>query len=65
MNELLEFNKQFISQNNEIKKQIPKICINIKKLEQSIPANSNFELSNQLVNKIIEKRKKLMNWIRN
>jgi DNA-directed RNA polymerase subunit RPC12/RpoP len=74
MNELFDFNKQLILQNNEIKKQneelkndllklsikqIPKICTNIKKLEQTIPANSNFELSNQLVNKIIEKEKKI------
>jgi hypothetical protein len=74
INELMNFNKQLIIQNNDIKiqneelkndllklslKQIPKICTNIKKLEKTIPANSKFEISNQLVNKIIEKDKKI------
>jgi hypothetical protein len=56
---LLNQNKEL---NNLLKtsiKQIPKINSNIKKLESSIPANSNLELSNQLVNKIIEKEKKI------
>ena len=56
---LLNQNKEL---NNLLKtsiKQIPKINSNIKKLESSIPANSNLEISNQLVNKIIEKEKKI------
>jgi hypothetical protein len=56
-----------IKQNNELKtdllklsvKQIPEINNNIKNLEKTIPANSNFEISNQLVNKIIEREKKI------
>jgi hypothetical protein len=40
-------------------KQIPEINANIKNLESTIPVNSNFELSNQLVNKIIEREKKI------
>ena len=31
----------------------------IKKLEKTFPVNSNLEISNQLVNKIIEKEKKI------
>lgn len=57
----MEFNKELVQQNNEIKKQneelkndllklslkqIPKINNNIKKLEKTIPANSNLEISN-------------------
>ena len=40
-------------------KQIPKISTNIRKLEKTIPANSNLVISNQLVDKIIEKEKKI------
>ena len=32
---------------------------NIRKLEKTIPANSNLVISNQLVDKIIEKEKKI------
>jgi hypothetical protein len=56
-----------IKQNNELKtdllklsvKQIPEINNNIKNLEKTIPANANFEISNQLVNNIIEREKKI------
>lgn len=39
--------------------QLKNIKKTIKNLESSIPANSNLEISNQLVNKIIEKDKKI------
>jgi hypothetical protein len=55
---LLNQNKEL---NNLLKlsiKQIPQINKNIRKLEKNIP-NSNLEISNQLVNKIIEKEKKI------
>lgn len=65
--ELKKQNNELKKQNDELKndllklslKQIPKITNNIRKLEKTIPASTNLEISNQLVNKIIEKEKKI------
>ena len=44
---------------NSKSKEFNIINDNIKKLEKTFPVNSNLEISNQLVNKIIEKEKKI------
>jgi hypothetical protein len=56
--EIKELTNKIVKLTNNFKsKEFYIINDNIKKLEKTIPANSNLEISNQLVNKIIEKEK--------
>ena len=58
--EIKELKNKIVKLTDNLKsKEFNIINNNIKKLEKTIPANSNLEISNQLVNKIIEKEKKI------
>jgi small-conductance mechanosensitive channel len=70
LDEIKQNMKVLLEQNEELKnklvklttKQIPKINNfnkNLKKLEESIPTNSSQLINNHLINKIIEKEKKI------